>query len=245
LVHHGVETITQDPSGAIWFGTWNGISRLNGSIWTSFESGDVGTWVESIAIDSKGATWAGTIAGIARFDPITWAWHTVLAIDGQPEERGVSITFAPDGSLWAGTYNSGIYHFDGETWTNYTLDGNLPSNKVTAIATAPDGTLQVVTHPDRYDQGGGTWQYDGHAWTRVSAEASSVDGDSPSTVTAPDGTVWAIRERGVAHSDGEGWTTYTVKDGLIDDRVTAIAIAADGTIWIATKGGISRYTPQG
>ncbi|MFL7793948.1 MAG: two-component regulator propeller domain-containing protein, partial [Anaerolineae bacterium] len=117
------------------------------------------------------------------------------------------------------------------------------SNKVTAIATAPDGTLQVVALPDRYDQGGGAWQYDAHAWTSVSTEDSLAGGDIPSTVTAPDGTVWAIRERGIARSDGEHWTIYTAEDGLVDNNVTAIAVAADGTIWIATKGGVSKYTP--
>jgi hypothetical protein len=251
LISHGVEVIAEDPAGGVWFGTWAGIGRLSGSLWTSYDIGGVGTWVESIAVapdsaslaSARDAAWAGTTGGIARFDTATWAWHTVLTIDGQPEERGVSLAFAPDGSLWAGTYNSGIYHFDGKAWTNYTLDGSLPSNKVVAVAAAPDGILQVVTHPDRYDQGDGTWQYDGLTWTKVSTETSQAGGDSPSTVTAPDGTVWAIRERGVAHFDGERWTTYTVKDGLVDDRVTSIAIAADGTVWIATKGGVSRYTP--
>jgi hypothetical protein len=243
LVSHGVEAVIEDPDGGVWFGTWAGIGRLSGSLWTSYDAGDVGTWVESIAVAPGGATWAGTTAGIARFDLATWAWHTVLAVEGQPEERGVSIAFAPDGSLWVGTYNSGIYHFDGKTWTNYTLDGCLPSNKVTAIATAPDGTLRVATRPDRYDQGGGIWQYDGHAWTQVSTGDSLAGGDAPSTVTAPDGTMWAIRERGVARFDGARWSTYTVESGLIDDDVRSIAIAADGTVWIGTNGGISRYAP--
>jgi hypothetical protein len=251
LVSHGVEAVIEDPDGGVWFGTWAGIGRLSGSLWTSYDAGDVGTWVESIAVAPDSASlalardgaWAGTTAGIARFDLATWAWHTVLAVEGQPEERGVSIAFAPDGSLWVGTYNSGIYHFDGKTWTNYTLDGCLPSNKVTAIATAPDGTLRVATRPDRYDQGGGIWQYDGHAWTQVSTGDSLAGGDAPSTVTAPDGTMWAIRERGVARFDGARWSTYTVESGLIDDDVRSIAIAADGTVWIGTNGGISRYAP--
>jgi hypothetical protein len=250
LVHHGVETITRDPSGAIWFGTWNGISRLNGSIWTSFTSGDVGTWVESIAIAPdapalpgiKAGAWAATRKGIVRFNDVAWEWESVLPVAGQPDERGPTIAFAPDGSLWAGTYNDGIYHFDGQTWTNYSLDGSLPSNKVTAIAIAPDGTLQAATHPDRYDQGGGTWQYDGHTWTQFYLD-SLVGGDMPTTVTAADGTEWAVAERGVARFDGEKWTTYTTEDGLVDDRVTGIALAGDGTIWIATRGGVSCYTP--
>jgi len=243
LVHHGVETITRDPSGAIWFGTWSGISRLNGSIWTSFTSGDVGTWVESIAIAPDGAALAATQKGIARFDDVAWEWETVMSIAGQPDERGPSIAFAPDSSLWVGTYNDGIYHFDGQTWITYSLGEGLPSQKVTAIATATDGTLRIATRPDRYDQGGGTWQYDGHTWTQVSTEDRRASGDTPSTITAPDGTVWAVRERGVARFDGEQWTTYTTQDGLVDDRVTGIAIAADGTIWITTRGGISKYTP--
>jgi hypothetical protein len=243
LVSHGVEAITEDIDGGVWFGTWAGIGRLSGSLWTSYDAGGVGTWVESIAVAPDGATWAGTTAGIARFDLATWAWHTVLAVEGQPEERGVSIAFAPDGSLWAGTYNSGIYHFDGGTWTNYLLSGGLPSNKITAVAAAPDGAVRIETRADRYDQGGGIWQYDGHTWTQIATEGGLASGDAPSTVTAPDGTVWAIREHGISHFDGARWHTYTVENGLIDDDVRSVAIAADGTVWIGTNGGLSRYTP--
>jgi ligand-binding sensor domain-containing protein len=250
LVHHGVEIITRDPGGAIWFGTWSGISRLNGSIWTSFESGDVGTWVESIAIapDSAARTsaraeaWAATQKGIIRFNDVAWEWENVLPVENQPDERGPSITFAPDGSLWIGTYNDGIYHFDGENWSNYTLGGGLPSNKITAVALAPQGTVQIETRPDRYDQGGGTWQYDGHTWTRI-AEGSLTGSDTPSTVVAPDGTVWGILDRGVSHFDGERWHTYTIENGLIDNDVRAVAIAPDGIVWIGTNGGLSSYTP--
>ncbi|MBN1583947.1 MAG: hypothetical protein JXA89_24780 [Anaerolineae bacterium] len=249
LISHGVETIVEDPAGGVWFGTWAGIGRLCGTLWTSYDSSSLGNWVETLVIAPQDSTltgvWAGATGGVARFDPDTWAWYNVLSVDGQPQERGVSIAFAPDGSLWVGTYNSGIYHFadSTKTWINYTLDGNLPSNEIAAVATAPDGTLHVVTHPDRYEQGGGVWQYDGRVWTKASAESSVANSDVPASVTADDGAVWTILERGVSRLAGENRTTYTAQNGLVDDRVIAIAVAADGTIWIATRGGISRFAP--
>jgi ligand-binding sensor domain-containing protein len=256
LVHHGVETIAEDAEGAVWFGTWEGISRLNRTMWTSFGSEDSLGWVESIVVAPDGApsgdgvAWAGTRDGVFRFNVENWSWDAVLTISGQPDERGVSVAVAPDGGVWVGTYNSGIYHFDGKAWTSYTWGGGLPSNKVAAIATDSTGAVWIETRPDRYDQSGGTWRFDpstgsgrgGYGWTAAATEDSLQSSDVTSTIEAPDGTLWTVREHGVAHFDGERWITYTTANGLIDDRVNGIAIDAEGVVWIATNGGISRYT---
>jgi ligand-binding sensor domain-containing protein len=51
-----------------------------------------------------------------------------------------SIAVAPDGTLWFGT-DHGLSHFDGETWTTYTMEDGLPSTPITSIAVTADGKL--------------------------------------------------------------------------------------------------------
>jgi hypothetical protein len=49
----------------------------------------------------------------------------------------------PGASVWFATFGSGVYRFDGETWTHLSTADGLAHNNVRAIAVAPgalDGT---------------------------------------------------------------------------------------------------------
>jgi hypothetical protein len=244
LIHHGVEAIAEDHDGAVWIGTWEGMSRLNNTIWTSYGPGKEAGWVESIGVAADNVAWAGTRDGVYRFDAETWGWASVLSIDGQPEERGVSVAVAPDGAppgdgvVWAGTYNSGLYRFDGAGWTRYALSSSLPSNKVTRVAAAADDAVWVETGPDRYDQGGGTWRFDGRTWEAMAGGAWPSAGS-----ISPEPGAWSFNDDSVSHFDGEQWITYTSQNGLIGDAVNGMAVGPDGAAWVATNSGLSRFTP--
>jgi ligand-binding sensor domain-containing protein len=47
--------------------------------------------------------------------------------------------------MWFGTWGSGVSRFDGETWTNHTIDDGLTGGTVSAIAVAPDRALWFKT----------------------------------------------------------------------------------------------------
>jgi ligand-binding sensor domain-containing protein len=68
-----VYSIAIDPSGAAWFGTEAGVSRFEGTTWTSYTTFDglVNNAIRSIAIDPSGVVWFGTEAGISRYEPST------------------------------------------------------------------------------------------------------------------------------------------------------------------------------
>jgi ligand-binding sensor domain-containing protein len=63
-----VYSITQDASGAYWFGTNRGISRYDGETFTNFDSTDglPGNHVYAIAARKDGDVWVGTRDGVAR-----------------------------------------------------------------------------------------------------------------------------------------------------------------------------------
>ncbi len=73
-----VETVNESAQerqmaldGALWFGTWEGISRFDGEAWTTFTTNDglVSNGVQSIAVAPDGALWFGTFGGVSRYLP--------------------------------------------------------------------------------------------------------------------------------------------------------------------------------
>jgi ligand-binding sensor domain-containing protein len=66
-----VEAIVVAPDGALWFGTWDGVSRFDGQTWTTYTTKDglTNDSVEAIAVAPDGALWFGTGGGVSRYEP--------------------------------------------------------------------------------------------------------------------------------------------------------------------------------
>lgn len=67
LVGNIVYAITQDQSGAFWFGTDKGVSRYDGKTWKSFTTAEglLDSHVYTIATAPTGEVWAGTRRGVS------------------------------------------------------------------------------------------------------------------------------------------------------------------------------------
>jgi ligand-binding sensor domain-containing protein len=63
-----VYSIAQDQSGAMWFGTNEGLSRLADDGWRTYGTADglLGEHVYAIEIDPKGDIWVGSLGGVVR-----------------------------------------------------------------------------------------------------------------------------------------------------------------------------------
>ncbi len=151
------------PDGSVWFGSEGagkgesgGLLRFNGA-WQRFpdqEVGDIGD-VAALAGTPDGKVWAGGSRGLRIFDGKAWQPVT------QPEALTGPITAlhtAPDGSLWAGTRNSGVFHFNGKTWTPYDLRSGLPVVGIACIAGVDSGVAVVAAHRQ------GVLRWDGDHW---------------------------------------------------------------------------------
>jgi len=102
------------PDGKVWVVGGGGVSCYDGSIWKHFSMAEIGTTGSSIiplAADHENVVWLGVMDdGVFRYDGTSWE---KFAPDDAPALNNVfSITVGPDGSLWFGTYQSGIlcYH---------------------------------------------------------------------------------------------------------------------------------------
>ena len=98
-------------NGDLWIGTrLNGVILLrNGDVrrFPKFEGLPLNTTVLSLKDDLDGTIWAGTASGLQRFDGsqfrnIGKAW-------GVPEMAQVLLQLESDGTLWADTYEHGLF----------------------------------------------------------------------------------------------------------------------------------------
>src|SRR4030042_976489 len=166
LCNNYVRAIAIDAQDTKWFGTNGGISKFDGTNWTTYDTlnGLAIGYVSAIAIDAEGNKWFGTEDGVSKFDDTTWTTYAV----GWVKE----IAIDAEGNKWFGTYGGGVSKFDGTNWTTYTTSNGLASNYINAIAIDAEGnkcfgTYQVINlgHKTSLELiGTGVSKFDGTTW---------------------------------------------------------------------------------
>ena len=73
-----ITAIVEDREGHLWFGTGGGVSRYDGTTFTTYttEDGLAANVVQSILEDQQGHLWFGTGGGVSRYDGETFATYT-------------------------------------------------------------------------------------------------------------------------------------------------------------------------
>ncbi|MFV2057939.1 MAG: two-component regulator propeller domain-containing protein, partial [Thiohalomonadales bacterium] len=85
---------------------------------------------------------------------------------------------------WAGTWGGGVSHYDGKTWTNYTVKDGLAGNIVYSVAEADDGVMWFGTS-------GGLTRFDGKKWSKITRKEGLVDNHIYAIAPTRDGKIWA------------------------------------------------------
>ncbi len=181
----------------------------HGDVWLATEGGlahyDQGQWQHWNHQDGLGADYEKVKADI-RFanDPARVSSHHAMQKKEQGLE-GVNIAYNPnyivalwvadDGSVWVGTWGGGLGHFDGKTWTNYTVADGLPANHIFMLHGDDQGNLWIGTSNglSRFD--GKTFRNYGVADGLFSANVFSMDIDA-------DGEFWIGSYGGVTRIRG-------------------------------------------
>ena len=147
-----------------------------------------------VAVGDEGTVWLAHDEGrISRF-----VRGKRYAVGGMATRRVQCIAAGANGTLWAGTVDDGVLHFDGESWIAYTPDDGLLDDSVLDIAVAADGTVWAAV-------GGGVSRYDGATWTSFDWEDGLASDYVLSVAVGPDGAVW--------FGTGGGVSRYKPMDG--------------------------------
>jgi ligand-binding sensor domain-containing protein len=110
--------VLQDKTGNIWFSNWSGAYRYDGKSFTSFTKNDglSSDMVARIIEDKKGNLWFGG-DGLSRYDGKSFTCYTTK--DGLINQGIWAILEDKIGNLWVGTRETGLYLYDGETFTSF------------------------------------------------------------------------------------------------------------------------------
>ncbi len=159
----------KDRDGNLWFCTESrGAYRFDGSTFTRVSSTDLDRPIRAAFQDSKGAIWFGNNGeGLFRYDGTTLINVTkekglgnpdfAKSLKGKPGTVGRVWTINEDttGDLWIGTFDAGLWRYDGRTMKNYTTADGLSSDCITTSYRDASGVLWFGTG------NGGAYRFDG------------------------------------------------------------------------------------
>ncbi|MEP0987388.1 two-component regulator propeller domain-containing protein [Ekhidna sp.] len=117
--HRWAWPLLQDKNGSIWFSNWGGVYRYNGKTFKSFVEFDGLCFdtITRIIEDKNGNIWFGGNGGICRYDGQYFTYFTIR--DGLNNQAVWSILEDIDGDFWIGTRSTGLFRFDGKTFTSF------------------------------------------------------------------------------------------------------------------------------
>jgi ligand-binding sensor domain-containing protein len=221
-----------DPSGALWFATFDGrVVTLSAGKWSSYgrENGLSADPIEDLALDGSGAPWIVTRRGVVAH-LVQGAW---MRMGISPRELMASEAARAADSL--SQFDPAIHFLSDEAGGSPALS----EAKRYCLAFGKRGACLIGTNAAVYRLAATGWQ--------VIDLPESMRGVRPTAVLGTaKGEIWlGTAGSGVlVYRNGE-WLRIGASNGLSDDYIRALFEDQAGTIWIGTQfGGITRFSPS-
>ncbi len=246
-------------SDNVWFGTDLGLTRFDGSSWTSYTTKDglANNHITHVAIALDGTVWSTTDEGsVSYFVPNTNRWIT-YSTEGEYRSNVVTnIVTDSDDALWLGTISLGLYQII--PITNTAKGSTSETYKIGPYQRYLDAYTYVgdmILVKDKLWFVGGTMEKDYFGYFDLGTEQWEIiddDGDFKALALAPDGSFWigshknSIRRftpTGNGQSKGS-WTLYNFQNELVKNSISEMVFAPDGTLWVGTSSGIAQCILQ-
>ena len=254
-----VFSIRETRNGDLLIGTRTGFSRMHAGRLASYELDDpTEPNVYDAIEDSRGRLLVAKSAGV--YESVGRLWRMV--IPGGPAVNSFPIVLSEglDGSLWAGTYGTGLWRLqdrDSKPRLLSTADG-LSSNQIRSLYQDPDGTLWIGTF------GGGLNSFRNGVFFRFTARDGLLSDNISYVQDDGKGDLWLSTTRGICrvskHQLRDFATgrvksltpdNYGVEDGLRSAQCApgypiggGGARSRDGRIWFSTSRGLATVDPS-
>ena len=248
-----VQSIAEDHSGSVWFGTYGGGIRRFDPRTERFtvylhDPADPESLSDNIVpvllVDRKGTLWAGTLDGLDAFDPRTQHFHVYKdPIEHQSLYRAIGE--GSDGTLWLGTWDSGLRRFDTAIgqFTNFG-PGTLSALQVNAICVDHEGAVWIATASgiNRFDP----------ATNQVTSydERDGLPNANVNGILEDDrGDLWLSTNNGVSRFDPslKTFKNYSVGDGLPANEfygANAGFKSRTGKMFFCSRAGLTTFSPE-
>lgn len=232
LANNYVSSVIEDKTGNLWFTTnGGGVSKYEGESFVNYTSVQGLENVWSIAEDKKGILWLATNGGLRSFDGHSFTTYK----DANSNSIVFCVTEDKAGNIWYGTYEEGVYRYDGKSFANYSLAQGLSSNSVRHILKDRAGYLWFATDD-------GVCRYDGKSFTTYTVAHGLVNNLVYSILEDKKGNFWFGTNGGISRFDGHSFTNYTTAQGLFNNAIYSILEDKEGRLWFGTQQGLSYFT---
>ncbi len=175
--------------------------------------------------DRKGQVWIGGASGALRlkgdeFETYQLPFGNIFCLEEDQQ-----------GQIWMGTYNGGVYVYDGTQLSPLNTDQGLASNLVQCIAEDADGLIWIGTQ----NKGVSIWNPSERSFSYLQKSNGLVNNDVRSILQDRWGNHWlGTSGDGVSKYFGQQFVHYDQSNGLVDDKVYAICQDTAQQIWFAT-----------
>jgi diguanylate cyclase (GGDEF)-like protein len=191
--------------------------------------------VLSITQRADGAIWLATYGGLVHHSGAAFNTITPRVAPALKSSAITAVGADPDGTLWVGTLNGGLYKRNGGDLEPVSLPPGIES--VFGIVTDREGALWLTTNAGVVRIAGGTPALLG------AAEGFPPRGFYRAIVADPAGGVWIAADGlGVVQVlDGRA-QVYDETRGLPSNAVYSLALDAKGTVWAGTQSGPAYFS---
>ncbi len=250
LPHNQVNTIAQTPEGYMWFGTWEGLVRYDGTQFRVFDRVSLGrsssrelgmrdNGIRSVWVARDGSLLVGTSrGGVMHLKDNTWSF--IDPRGGLPSSEIMGVEDDAQGNLWFATEAAGVAVMDKQGGIRrFTSSQGLPSDIVIDIA---------------IDQDGGVWVGTARGLAVIRRDKISTFGPAEGMPVGPvgallvgrHGVVYAGSERGVYRYDGTRFVTLNGEVAALKETITALFEDRVGAVWAGSgASGLYRFGEHG
>jgi ligand-binding sensor domain-containing protein len=251
-----------DKDNNVWFGTKHNLVTIdeNDQWHSSYKLIDnMGSVrrVNGIDSDLSGNVWVVLGLSDTCVLKINGNNVTVFTEQNSPLNRQIfecNFAFDKKGNTWLATRGTGLYKYDGQTWSRFTtVNSPLNSNTIGELALDEDDNLWGAAGNE---DGGCLFKYDGTNWQIYTVENSGLpsyfvteiafDSRNNLWLHCRDSLNVISREfgEGLTKFDGVAWTTYNIDNSNIpSNSIMDITVDKDDNLWLATVGqvGVTKF----
>lgn len=253
-----VNDIAEDQSGQLWLATDNGIIIVKNNELTTLHTPDSikieDKFIRNLKFDKSGNLWIGTNNGVFLYEPSSNHLEYFPIPFGSDQNREIWELFLDDdGSIWVGTYSSGIFIIDPVKRTLKTLDLNPDYRRTETVRSISKGIFGDYWIGTR----GGLYIYSpdnrtSDFYRHDEREPRSLANNSVLDIFHDsNGETW-IGTRGGLNLQAKSKHVFRNYSALPNDShflnssiVYAIWMEESGKIWLGTEdGGVNIYDPR-
>lgn len=200
------------------------------------------TITRNIIQDRKGNIWMAAFDGIFRYNGKAFTQVTAKVSSA----RFFSLLEDRKGNFWFGSLGSGVYHYNGKNFKNFTTKDGLLNNEVTSIYEDKKGNIWFGTS-------GGASRYDGNTFRNYIISGDTMREDRTgktfanrqafevtSIIESKTGELWFATRGNTFVYDGKAFTVFSHYDKPFKN-VRTVMEDRKGNIWLGGADGLWRF----